>query len=157
MNFYTFVKDLRPFGGGTPVSYNFAALTPALEQGEMVAWSVSGQVLVRFVRDGSAGDFVGISRDSQLGLQSLGNQSALLAAIIPFSVFTTGIHELLGTAGETYTHGIAVYMSGTNTTAISSSAAGGVQVGTVHMPQGGSLVGAVRVPVLIDEYTKTQV
>jgi len=157
-NFYTYVKDLRPFGSGTPVSYNFANLASALFQGEFVAWDAAAKVLVRYVRTGSAGKLVGVSRDSQAGLQSLGNQAALSAAINPFSVWTTGVHEMLGTAGETYTHGIAVYMQGTDTTAITSSqGAGGVQVGSVHLPDGAVKTGAVRVPILIDNFTETQV
>lgn len=157
-NFYTFVKDLRPFGNGTPVSYNFVALASPLFQGEFVAWDATVGVLVRYLRTGSAGKLVGITRDSQAGLQSLGNQAALAAAINPFSVWTTGVHEMLGTAGETYTHGLAVYMQGTDTTAITSSqAVTGVQVGSVHLPDGTIKLGAVRVPILIDNFTETQV
>lgn len=153
---YTFQKDLRPFGGGTPVAYPLDPAVTGLAQGEFVAWASSSKTLLRFVRAGEAGKYVGISRDSQIGVAKLGNQAALQAAITPFSVFTTGVHEVLGTAGETYAHSNAVYMSGTNTQKITLVAGGGVQVGTVHLPDGSTRVGAVNVPILIDEYTKTQ-
>lgn len=157
-DFFTYVKDLRAFGEGTPVSYHFTVLTPPAVQGEMMAWSAASKVLVRFVRDGSAGKFVGISRDSQLSFQTLSNKPALNAFLDPFSVWTTGVHQMLGTVGEQYTHGSAVYMSGTDTTAITASqGAGGVQVGTVYLPDGSTIIGAVRVPILIDNFTVTQV
>lgn len=157
-DFNTYVKDLRPFGNGTPIGYNIAAaLSPPMQQGEMVAWDSTALTLVRFVRDASAGRFVGVSRDSQFGIQKLGNAAALMNAVQPFSVYTTGIHELLGSAGVTYEHGSAVYMDGTFTNTVTTSAgAGGVQVGTVYLPDGTTKTGAIRVPVLIDEYTKTQ-
>jgi len=153
VDFYTYRGDLRPNGNGTPVAYKYSALTPDLSQGEMVAWNATGNVLARFQRTAPS-KFVGITRDSAIGMAKLGNQPAL--ALIDVSVFTTGIHELIGTSAEVYAHGQAVYMSGTDTTKITKTAAGGVQVGTVHLPQGNTLTGAVRVPILIDEYTKAQ-
>lgn len=152
----TFVKDLRPFGGGTPVGYTADASLTDLAQGEFVAWASVSKTLLRFVRAGEAGKYVGVSRDSQLGVARLGNQAALASATAPLSVFTTGVHEILGTAGETYAHSNAVYMSGTNTQKITLVAGGGVQVGTVHLPDGSTRVGAVNVPILIDESTITQ-
>lgn len=153
----TFVQDLRPFGGGTPISYPVDPAVTDLAQGEFVAWASNSRVLKRFVRASEAGKFVGVSRDSQLGVAKLGNQAALaLSVSSAFSVFSSGVHELLGTAGETYAHSNPVYMSGIDTQKITLVAAGGTQVGTVHLPLGGTKVGAVKVPILIDEFTKTQ-
>jgi len=154
VDFYTYKGDIRPFGHGSPIAYKYAALTPDIEQGEMAAWNATGNVLVRWQRSGAAGKFVGITRDSAKAMAKLGNQPAL--ALTEVSVFTTGIHEMLGTAAEVYGHGEAVYMNGTDTTKIIKVAGGGVQVGTVHLPLGNTLTGAVRVPILIDEYTKVQ-
>ena len=75
--------------------------------------------------------------------------------MIEFSVFTSGVHELLGLSGDTYLHGDAVYMNATSTIQITKTqGAGGVQVGAVFLPDGTSRVGQVRVPVLIDAFTK---
>ncbi len=158
-DFYTYKSDLRPWGTGTPIAYKVDPnLALPFNQGEMAAWDPGATTLVRWIRDGSGGiKFVGVTRDSQSGIQKLGNQPALKSFLNPLSVFTTGIHELLGVAGVTYTHGGAVYMSGTDTTAVTTSQnVTSVQVGTVHLPDGSSKVGAVRVPVLIDEYTIAQ-
>lgn len=154
VTFYTYRQDLRPFGAGTPIGYK-TALTDAVE-GEFMAWDSTNKTLVRFVRDGSAGDFVGISKDDLKGIQKLGNQAALQAAFQnPFEVFTTGIHELVGVQGQTYKHGDLVYMYSTDTQSITSTAGSpaGVAVGTVHLPDGSTKTGQVRVPVLIDEFT----
>lgn len=154
VSFYTFLKDLRPFGQGTPIGYK-TALTD-LHQGEMVAWDSTNKTLVRFVRDNSAGDFVGISMDDLVGIQKLGNQTALLAAYQnPFEVFSTGVHELMGVQGVTYKHGDLVYMYSTDTQSVTGTqgSPAGVAVGTVHLPDGSTKVGQVRVPVLIDEFT----
>lgn len=155
VGFETFIKDLRPFGGGTPIGYK-TALTD-LVNGEFAAWDNTNKTLVRFVRDATAGPFVGITRDSLVGIQKLGNQPQLLAAFQnPCSVFSTGVHSLLGSAGQTYVHSTPVYMAGTDSQKITTVAGGGTQIGTVHLPDGSTLSGAVRVPVLIDEFTITQ-
>lgn len=154
---YTFLKDLRPYGQGTPIGY-LTALTNLVE-GEFVAWDNTNKTLVRFVRDGSAGPFVGISKTDLVQIQSLGNQPALVAAFQnPFEVFSTGVHTLQGAPGQSYAHAQAVYMRGTDTQAITttSGSPAGVQIGTVHLPDGSTLTGAVNIPVLIDEYTITQ-
>jgi hypothetical protein len=152
--YYTFQKDLRPFGGGTPFDYAVST-TLNIDMGEFVGWDATNKTLVSFVRDGSAGKFAGIARGSQAQIKGLGNQAALLLSKI--SVFTTGVHALLGTAAEVYGHGDAVYMNGTDVTKVTKTAGtGGVQVGIVHLPDGTTRTGAVRVPVLIDEYTITQ-
>lgn len=154
---YTYLKDLRPFGGGTPIGY-VTTLTNVVA-GEFMAWDNTNKTLVRFVRDGSAGPFVGVSKTDLVGIQSLGNQTPLVAAFQnPFEVFTTGIHLLQGAAGQTYKHGDVVYMNGTDTQAITTTAGSpaGVAIGTVNLPDGSTLTGVVLVPVLIDEYTITQ-
>jgi hypothetical protein len=157
-DFYTYRQDIRAAFGGSPVAYEPDTGVTTLVRGEMLAISASTHKVKQFVRDGSAGVFVGISRDSQVGLAKLGNQPALAASLgLEFSVFTTGVHELLGTAGQTYTHGLAVYMGADTDVITSVAGTGGVQVGIVWLPDASSKVGAVRVPVLIDEYTKTQV
>ena len=152
----TFVKDLRPFGGGTPISYLVSTSVTDLAQGEFVAWDSANRVMRRFVRDGSAGKFLGISRDSQVGVAKLGNQTALAAANARLSVFTTGVHESTGLAGETYGHGDSLFMNATSTQSVTKVSAGGTQLGTVYLPEGGTKSGAVKVPMLIDEYTVTQ-
>lgn len=153
---YTFVQDLRPFGNGTVITYPVDPAVTDFAQGELAAWSSVSRILKRFVRAGEAGKFVGVTQGSQQGVARLGNQAALAADAAHMPVWTTGVHEFTGTAGETYAHGYAVYMSGTNTQKITIVAGGGVQIGTVHLPDGTTKSGAVNVPILIDEYTKTQ-
>ncbi len=160
-DFYTFRQDLRPFGMGTPVGYRYdpSAFPDVnslgeLVQGEMLAWDSTNNRVIRFVRTASGGKFIGISRESAASIHKLGNQAAL--NLRELSVFTTGVHELMGQGGQTYLHGDAVYMAGTDAQSITKTAGGGTQVGTVHNPQNRSIAGAVRVPVLIDEFTKTQ-
>src|SRR5258707_55549 len=123
VEFYTFVRDLRPFGNGTPVAYKYdtAWTTGAfvgsglgdLVYGEFIAYDATNRRVVRYAADGGNGVLAGISRDSALSLKKLGNQSALTASLLEFSVFTSGIHEMLGVTGDTYSHGQAVFMSGT--------------------------------------------
>lgn len=160
-DFMTFVKDIRHFGGGSPVAYRYdpsglaeGAGSPIL-QGEMVAWAsnTSTPVLVRWVRDASAGKFVGIARESAKGVQRLGNQAALTPTEL--SVFTTGVHNLRTSNGETYNEGDAVFMAGTNTDQVTKTAGGGTQIGKVFLPMDPAVVGdgTKRVPVIIDEYT----
>ncbi len=156
--FYTFVKDLRPFGNGTPVAYKYDASAFAsdpqgeLASGEFCAYDATNKRVVRFVRNGGAGQFAGVSRDSGVAIHKLGNQAAL--NLIEFSVFTSGVHELLGLTGDTYAHGDAVYMNATSTIQITKTAGGGLQIGQVFLPDGSNRVGQVRVPVLIDAYVK---
>lgn len=157
--FYTFRQDIQPFGNGSPVAYRYvksvfdADALGEIVQGELVAWDSGNRRVIRYVRTGTS-KLIGISRDSAAGLKKLGNQPGL--DLTELSVWTSGIHELLGTAGETYLHGDSVFMSGTDTTKVTKVAAGGVQVGIVQNPQHVSYVGAVRVPILIDTYTVTQ-
>lgn len=159
-SFYTFLQDIRPFGNGSPIAYRYDPAAFAADllgepvQGEMMAYDTTNERVLRFVRTGTAGRFVGISRDSAAGMKKLGNQPAL--ALTELSVFTTGVHELVGTAADVYGQGDPVFMSGTDTQKITKTAAGGTQVGTVHNPLNKSIVGAVRVPVLIDEFTTVQ-
>ena len=153
--FYTFLGDLRPWGNGTPVAYKIAAALE-LESGTFAAWDATNGTLVKFIRDASGGKFAGVTRGSSVMVKSLGNQAALIPPKL--SVFTTGIHQMLGTAAETYTHGVVVYMNGTTANKITTTqGTGGVAVGAVHLPDGSTLSGAVRVPILIDEYTITQI
>lgn len=156
---YTYREDFRPFGNGSPIAYKYT--TPQsggdIAQGEFVTWDGTNRVLVRFVRDGSQGPFVGITRDSALAVKKLGNQAAL--GPIELAVFTTGVHLLTGSVGDTYAHGDKVYMPGSppDTQKISKTqGTGGIQIGIVHLPQGNTLAGAVDVPVLIDNFTITQ-
>ena len=168
-DFYTYQQDVRAAFGGSPVAYvaDSSLLvanggTP-LFQGEMVALKVAGnsKTVVRFVRDNSAGNFVGITRDSMQGTAKLGNQPALIQmTTIELSVFTTGVHQLRGTVGETYSHGAPVYMSSqalqTDSITLTQGTNGAV-VGVVWLPDNSTRVGAVRVPVLIDNHTLAQI
>jgi hypothetical protein len=156
-DFYTYRSDLRAGGNGSPAGYRYDATafttTGDIEQGEFTAWDTTNKRIVRFVRDSSAGKFVGISRDSAKGMKRLGNQAAL--TLTELSVFGSGIHDLVGKSGETYNHGDPVYMDATSTIAITKTAAGGTQIGTVFNPQNRTITGNVRVPVLIDEFVVT--
>lgn len=158
-DFYTFVKDLRPFGQGTPIAYRYQASAFAadalgdLVSGEFAAYDATNRRVVRFVRNGGAGQFIGITRDSAQGRKTLGDQAAL--DLIDMSVFTSGVHSLTGIAGDIYSHGDAVFMSGTNTQVVTKTqGAGGVQLGAVFSPDGTQFNGAVRVPILIDSFAK---
>jgi hypothetical protein len=162
-DFYTFVKDLRPFGNGTPVAFKYdaTAFTGAADgepvAGEFMAYDATNRRVVRFKADGGAGVFLGISRDSAQGIKRLGNQAAL--SLTEFSVFTSGVHEMVGVSGDTYVHGNAVYMNATSTQNVQKTqgvvSGGGAfsQIGTVFLPDGSTRVGAVRVPILIDNFT----
>jgi len=152
----TFIKDLRPWGNGTPVEF---AVDPdaavPMESGNFVAYDSTAKKVTKLVRSGP-GKFVGITRGSAAGVLGLGNQPALKLRSI--SIYTTGVHGVLGTTAEVYAHGDAVYMSGTDSTKVTKTGGSGIlQIGTVHLPAGVTVTGAVRVPVLIDEATKTQV
>jgi hypothetical protein len=157
-DFYTFVKDLRPFGHGTPVAYKYVASAfvsdaqGEIAQGEFCAYDSTNQRVTRFARNGGNGVFIGVSRDSAVSMRKLGNQAAL--ALTELSVFTSGVHEFLGLTGDSYVHGDAVYMEATSTIQITKTAGvGGVQIGQVFLPDGTTKTGQVRVPVLIDAYT----
>jgi hypothetical protein len=157
-DFYTFVKDIRPLGNGSPVAYKYdptafsSDVQGDLAMGEMVAFDATNRRVVRFVRTGGAGNFIGVSRDSAISMKKLGNQAAL--NLIDMSVFTSGVHLLLGNTGDTYNHGDAVFMNATSTIQITKTAGGGVQVGAVFLPDGTQRSGQVRVPVLIDAFAK---
>lgn len=157
--FYTYVKDLRPFGNGSPVPYRYVKsvfdgdVLGEPVQGELLAWDSANRRIIRFVRTGPH-KLVGLGRDSASGLKKLGNQPGL--DLTELSVWTTGVHELVGTAGESYVHGDSVFMSGTDTTKITKVAAGGVQVGEVYNPENRTYTGAVRVPILVDRFTEVQ-
>jgi hypothetical protein len=157
-DFYTYLKDVRPYGNGSPVAYKYDTAAFAsdaqgdLAMGEMVAYDATNRRVVRFVRNGGAGLFAGIGRDSAISMKKLGNQPAL--NLIEYSVFTSGVHELLGLTGDTYVHGDAVFMNATSTIQITKTAGGGTQIGAVFLPDGSNRVGQVRVPVLIDSFAK---
>jgi hypothetical protein len=168
-DFYTFVKDIRQFGGGSPVAYRYdpAAIgteagdttTGELKQGEMVAWAhnTSTPSLVRMIRNGGTGNalkYVGITRESAQGVKRLGNQAALTPTEL--SVFTTGVHNMKTANGITYNEGDVVFMVDGDTTAVNKDASGSaVAVGRVFLPMDPAVVGdgVKRVPVIIDDYT----
>lgn len=156
MGYYTYVKDIKkPGGGGSRVSFKpDAAAVGVLDNGWIVGYDTDTKTLVKFVRDGAGNvKYVGIAADSMVGVATLGNAAALQPDLC--SVFTSGVHAMLGTAAETYAHGAEVYMDnvGTDASKITTAAGtGGVKVGSVWLPEGGSLTGAVRVPILIDNY-----
>ena len=156
VDYNTFVRDVRS-NNGNPVSYKpDSALAGSLETGEFAAWDATNKLLKRYVRDGTAGKFIGISRDSMKGVRRLGNQAALDPDRV--STYTAGVHDVLGTAAETYKHGDEVYMNGTDTTKVTTvvGSPAGIKIGVVWLPDGTTKSGAVRVPILIDPYTVTQ-
>jgi hypothetical protein len=67
----------------------------------MVAWSPSSACLVRWIRNGSAGAFVGITKESARSVRAVGDGPALAA----LKVCDVGIHRLRTTGGETYNDG----------------------------------------------------
>lgn len=156
MGYYTFIKDIKkPGGGGSRVSFKpDAAALGVLDNGWLVGYDTDTKTAVKYVRDGAGNvKYVGIAADSLVGIRTLGNNPALDPDLV--SVFTSGVHAMLGTAAETYAHGDEVYMDnvGVNAAVITKAAGtGGVKVGSVWLPEGGTLTGAVRVPVLIDNY-----
>ena len=120
--------------------------------------AAAARELRRWDRAGFVGKFVGITAFSQLKMSSLGNQAALTSRNQPFDVFTTGVHRVTGTVGDTYSHGDAVYQSTPTSTQQVAKSAGtnNVQVGIAWLPDGTQVVGAVDVPILIDTFTVTQ-
>lgn len=157
-DFYTYRGEVRPFGNGTPVAYRYDAAAfvsdalGELAQGELVCMDTTNNRLLRFNRTAANGKLVGVTRESAISMKKLGNQPAITPPEI--SVFTTGIHLMLGTVGETYTHNNAVFMNGTDTTKITKTqGSNGVQVGQVWNPLNLTYSGVVRVPILIDDNT----
>ncbi len=161
-DFYTYLKEKTGGIGaqGSPLAYRYdhsAFVSDNLGdigQGEMVGWDTTNNRVLRFNRSAANGKFIGISRENAVGLQKLGNQAGLINTEL--SVMTSGIHQLLGTLGETYAHGDKVYENGSDTTRVTKTAAGGTQVGAIYNPLNLTFTGAVRVPVLIDTFTDTQ-
>lgn len=159
-DFYTFLQEVNVgIGNGSPVAYRYdinAFTTDPLGepgQGELMAWDATNFRVLRYNRTGANGKLLGVSRDSASGLKRLGNQPGLTLAEL--SVMTSGAHALLGTVGETYSHNLPVYMNGTNTTQITlTQGSNGVQVGVVYNPKNLSIVGQVRVPIMIDGFTQ---
>jgi hypothetical protein len=156
VGYYTYLFDVKkPGAGGSRMSYKpDAASLGVIDNGWIVGWDTDTKTLVKFVRDGAGNvKYVGVAADSLVGIRTLGNNPALDPDMC--SVFTSGVHALLGTSAETYVHGTEVYMDnvGTNAERITTAVGtGGIKVGSVWLPNGGSLTGAVRVPVLIDNY-----
>lgn len=167
-DFNTFVKDTRNFGGGSAVAYRYDptaigavagagdTTTTELRQGEFAAWSITSATpsLVRFERAGLAGKYVGITRESAIGVKRLGNQAALTPTEL--SVYTTGVHNLRTNNGETYNEGDVVFMNSSNSDQVTKVAGGSsAPVGRVFLPMDPAVVGdgSKRVPIVIDEYT----
>jgi len=172
-DFMTFRQDLRPFGNGTVISYLPDTALVDLAEGELVGWNASVPGLQRWLQDGGGTNpqtqvFVGLSRDSQNTIASLGNQPALsnfLNVINRVGVWTTGIHLLQTKNGDSYTHGVGVYAFGNYTSGSGSQRqvtvtqpANGILVGAVYLPDGSTVIGdgTKRVAVLIDEFTLQQ-
>lgn len=159
-DFYTYLKEKTGGIGaqGSPVAYRYdhsAFVSDALGdigQGEMVGWDATNKRVLRLNRTTANGKFLGVSRENAVGLQKLGNQAGLINTEL--SVMTSGVHQLLGTLGETYAHGDKVYENGSDTTRVTKTqGSNGVQVGTVFNPLNLTFAGAVRVPILIDTFT----
>jgi hypothetical protein len=125
-----------------------------LRQGELVRWSTADNGIVRHVRDQA-----GIRRrdEGKPGVEPV--DAGQPETFRPRSRRRPHLHhrhsELLGTDGETYSHGLEVYMGSDTQTVTVAPGVGGVKVGGVHLPNAPSRVGAVRIPMLIDEYTRS--
>jgi hypothetical protein len=127
-----------------------------LRHGELVRWSAADNGIVRHVRD-QAG-FAGAAKESQVSnLWNLGNQPRFVPDPVLLSVYTSGIHEFLGTDTETYNHGAEVYMGADSQTITTVAGVGGVTIGKVWLPNLSPKSGAVRIPILIDEYARNPV
>ncbi len=153
----SYVGEVRSNYRGTAILMALGqSQTPDLRQGEMVRWHTPNAGIMRHVRD--APGFVGLTAESMVAnLWTLGNQPRYISDPLVIKVFSTGIHELLGVDGDTYPHGQIVYMAGTDTQAITTIAGGGLPIGKVYLLNLAPKSGAVRIPVLIDEYTKNPV
>ena len=148
----TLIGDLHG-RNGTPVRFKKGAGTPAdLTSGELVAFT--NGALVRFVRDGSAGNLCGITREASGGRDDVIPVGIAMPEHDQLSCFTTGVHELRSLDGETFSHGAEVFMSGTSTDTVTLLEDGAVTVGRVHLPDGREITGPDRVPVVIDGYTR---
>jgi hypothetical protein len=152
----SYVGKVRSNARGTPILMRLGTTQAQdIRQGELVRWSASDNGIVRHVRDQSV---VGLTAESQVSnLWTLGTQPRFTPDPVLVKVFTSGLHELVGTDGETYNHGVEVYMGSDSQTITTVAGVGGVKVGKVWLPNPAPKVGAVRVPILIDEYTKAPV
>jgi hypothetical protein len=155
----TLIGAGRPSGrAGTPIWYPLGNQAADLRQGELVRYAAGPPAgVVRMVRD--APGFAGLVAESQVStMWGLGNQPR---ATPPeqVRVWSTGIHELVAASGETFTHGVLVYMAGLDTQRVTVTAGvGGLPVGRVHLPNQparvGDTAGTVRVPIMIDDFAK---
>jgi hypothetical protein len=147
---------VRSNARGTPILYKLGTTQAQdLRQGELVRWSASDNGIVRHVRDQSG--FAGLTAESQVSnTWTLVNQQRFVPDPVLVKVFTSGLQELVGTDAETYEHGVEVYMGADSQTITNLAGVGGVKVGKVWLTNLAPKSGAVRVPVLIDEYTKTE-
>jgi len=175
-DFMTYQRDIRAALEGSVVSYLPDTALVDLAEGEPVGWNASVPGLQRMQQDGGGSStttqtqvFVGISRDSQNAIASLGNQSALsnfLNLINRIGVWTTGIHLLIGKSGDVFSHGLPVYLSGNYVAGsgtvrqitVTAPVPNAQIIASVHLPDGSSITGnaATRIPVLIDFYTLAQ-
>lgn len=170
-DYNTFRRDIKRYGDGRPQKFLYVMkdgngnqvgdlLTNGdLRQGEMVAWSnnTSTPTLVRFVRDGSAGKFVGVMRDSPFGAKKLGVGYDQLfdpptitvgssgvqlppAGSVLLGVWQSGVHMMRATAGEVYYDGDPAFMAAPSSTQLGTDkitntpGGGAVQIGTVYLP-----------------------
>jgi hypothetical protein len=106
----SYCGEVRSNYRGTPILMRHGTTQAQdLRQGEMVRWSASDNGIVRHVRN-QAG-FAGLTAESQVSnLWTLGSQPRFVPDPVLVKVFTSGLHELLGTDAETYNHGVEVYM-----------------------------------------------
>src|SRR5574341_132146 len=143
-DFYTYRGEARGgvAAGGSPIPYKYTEpAAGAISMGEMVGWDATNRALARWVRTAGGMKFVGVTKDSALAIKKLGNQTALTPSEL--AVFTSGIHQFIGTSGDTYKHGDAIYMApGANNTLVTNTNSGGpVQIGIVWLPDGTTLSG----------------
>lgn len=108
--------------------------TDLIPQGAMV-YHVAG-VLKELDTDAHAADFVGVASD-QSYIQPYGTKKYNN----PLVVLSAGIFKFKTTAGDTLTHGAAVYIGADSQTITTTAGVGTNPVGKVYNPDGLSLTG----------------
>jgi hypothetical protein len=130
----SYVGEVRSNARGAPILMRLGTTQAQdLGQGELVRWSAAANGVVRHVRDQSG--FAGLTAESQVShTGTLGNQPRFVPDPVLVKVFTSGLHELMGVDGETYNHGVEVYMGSDSQTITIVAGVGGVKIGKVWLP-----------------------
>lgn len=133
--------------GGSAVSFDF-------NQGDLLWWDVSVGYVKPLDSDAHAAYLAGVALRSAYiapyASATIAGGPAMVKNYFPSALLGFGdVYTLYSTAAETYAHGTAVYYGADAQTI--TTVAGSHLIGTVSLPQGGSITGAagVLVPVLV--------